>query len=85
MPADDHAQNSRTRLALLRRKLVEPFDIFIRQIGEDTSHAILISYHDIMSNALEKYVVPKLLIDFRWNAKGLTLIGEISKYLETNI
>lgn len=65
IPADDHAQNSRTRLALLRSKLVEPFDVCVRQIGEDTSHAILISYHDIMSNALEKYVVPKLLIDFR--------------------
>ena len=49
IPADDHAHNSRTRLTLLRSKLVEPFDVCVRQIGEDASHDILISYRDIMS------------------------------------
>jgi hypothetical protein len=43
--------NLRTRLALLGGELVEPFYVFIGQIGEDASHNdILISYHDIMSS-----------------------------------
>ncbi len=49
IPADDYAEHSRARLALLGGELVKPFDIFIGQIGEDASHDILISYHDIMS------------------------------------
>jgi glutathione S-transferase len=49
IPADDHAQYATTRPALFSGMLVKPFDIFIRQIGEDASHDILISYHDIMS------------------------------------
>ena len=50
IPADDHTQNSRARFTLLGGELVEPFDVFIGQVGEDASHDILISYHDIMSS-----------------------------------
>ena len=50
IPTDDHAQNRHARYTLLGRELVEPFDVFIRQIGEDAVHGILISYHDIMSS-----------------------------------
>lgn len=56
-PADNHTQNRWPRLALLGRKLVEPFNVFIRQVGEDASHDILISYHDIMSRYAILYFV----------------------------
>jgi hypothetical protein len=76
IPVDDPAQNRRTRLALLRSKLVEPFDVIIRQIGKDASHDILISYRDIMSRYVAQPNAP-FLVPMRANgwvqSKSMTL------------
>jgi hypothetical protein len=48
--ANNHTQNSRTALALLRSQLVEPFNVVFGKVSEHASHDISISYHDIMSS-----------------------------------